>query len=70
MLLPDRLTPLADQIASGGQISRDEMRRTADLQAIDIALLGRQALAESEERERIADEQFAQLVGYPVGGAQ
>jgi hypothetical protein len=59
---PDRLSALAEIIESGRMPTRDELRRTAALQAIDIVQLGQRAAEEAALR----DEQYIDQIRATV----
>jgi hypothetical protein len=47
MNLPDRLTPLIRKLEGGQPVTRDDLDRTAALQALDLAKLGEDFVRET-----------------------
>ena len=59
IVLPDRLSGVADAIAAGEDV---DFGRVLQLQALDIAIVGEQFVAEQLQRQEEADETIRQLI--------
>ena len=58
--VPDRLTLLRDRIANGEEITQEDVRRIALLQAIDVVDLGNQFIDIMLSRERDTDDRISE----------
>lgn len=61
--LPDRLTALAGRIENGETVTAEELHRVAALQAIDLAVMGRQFVEDAVQRDKEADDAIATHFG-------
>jgi hypothetical protein len=59
MNLPDRLSKLIAKVESGADLTPDDVRRTAMLQAMDLAKLGEDFVREAVARDAEATKALA-----------
>jgi hypothetical protein len=59
-----RMQQLIERLEAGQDPTRDELRRVALLQALDVARAGELFVEQAQQREDEADERTRQLVGY------
>lgn len=59
--IPDRLTPLKQRLEAGEDVTQDDLRRLAVLQALDVAAMNEQFVKDSLAREVEHNELLNQI---------
>ncbi|MGE3410298.1 MAG: hypothetical protein AB7I37_26195 [Pirellulales bacterium] len=59
--IPDRLTPLKQRLEAGEDVTQDDLRRLAVLQALDVASMNEQFVKDSLAREVEHNELLNQI---------
>lgn len=59
-----RITDIIERLEAGDVIAPADLRRIAQLQALDVAKAGEDFLAGQRLREKEADERFARFLDY------
>lgn len=60
-----RLTAVIEKLEAGDTVTRDDVQRVAALQALDIAVAGREFMEETARREAEHTQKFREFTEQP-----